>query len=143
MNRVTRIAAAGGLVFALSGCTTVDALFNSGPAAAVATVADGYVPPSVTAPVANSVAAAQGFYTVAANVISKAITRGDLSSAAVDRIDPIEQRVYDTLVAARKPAAAGQDATAALDVFNAAYGDLYKEAITDGIALPAAPSGGN
>lgn len=143
MNRMVRIAVAGGLVFALSGCTTLGVLFNSGPSAAVTSVVDGYVPPSVTAPVANSVKAAEGFYTAAANVIAKAIARDDLSAAAVDRIDPIEQRVYTTLVAARTPAAAGQDATAALATFNAAYGDLYKEAITDGIALPTTLSGAN
>lgn len=138
-----RLIAVGAIALSLSGCTTLGVLFSSGPAAAVTSVVDGYVPPSVTAPVANSVKAAEGFYTAAANVIAKAIKRGDLSAAAVDRIDPIEQRVYTTLVAARTPAAAGQDATAALATFNAAYGDLYKEAITDGIALPATLSGAN
>lgn len=138
-----RFAAAAALALSLSACATWDALVTSGPAAAVASVADGYVPPSVAAPVANSVLAAEGFYASSGNVIAKAISRGDLSKAAVDRIDPIEARVYAALVAARKPAAAGQDATAALATFNAAYADLFKEASADGVALSATANGGN
>jgi hypothetical protein len=125
----------GFLSLTLSGC----ALFQSlglGTAQTVASAADPLVPPSVQAPIANSAAAAENLYTGSVKVLTAANNSHALTLDQVNQIDPLENKVYDAIVAVRDDIRDKKDVSAALALFNTAYGNLFSAAKADGVALP-------
>jgi len=123
-------AALAGVALSLSGCagalqSAANAVFGGG-----------------SAPQANSVYAAEGFYTAGDNVTAEAIKNGTVNSvSAVQAIRDYDNAVYGELVKLRTQAEANKGVVSqlALDAFNAAFAKLFNEAASDGvhITIPA------
>lgn len=126
------------VLFTMNGCATWAAL-KSDAGGVLAKVGDTFVPASVQAPIANGVAAAENFYTAYVNVLTVAVNKRAVTKTQSARLAALDNKVYDALVVLRTDAQAGHDVTAALDLFNAAYGKLYTEAASDGMVLPTTP----
>lgn len=123
MRIFSRLAALAVVTLSLSGCsgiTWLEGQFSGG-----------------SAPQANTVAAAEGFYTVAANELATAIQQGTLSVSTVQTIQKDEGVVYADLVKVRAAAEQGNSAALAalLAAYNDAFGTLYTDAQTGGVTL--------
>ncbi len=133
MKRMVLIAGALALALSAGGCSAFHAL---GLDQVAASAADSSVPASVQAPVANTAAAAENLYTGSVKVLTTAANNKVLTLDQINRIDPIENAVYNAIVTVRDDVKNGKDVSAALAIFNAAYGKLFTEAKADGVALP-------
>lgn len=127
MKSFSRLAGVIAIALALSACSAVqDAAgwFNS-------TFSNG------SAPQANSVAAAEGFYTAADNSLSAAINQDILPTSTVKNLGDLDNQVYAALVPLRQAAQAGNNVAipALLAAYNAAYGKLYNAASASGVTL--------
>lgn len=140
MIRFRSIVAGASLALALSGCAALDNLVHGDLPAAAASVGDTLVTPAVHAPIAKGAAAAEIFYTGSVIVLTAVIQAHTVSQAQAADLGRLEMAVYNAIVAVRGHVQKGEDASAALDIFNAAYGKLYKAAAADGVALPANPN---
>jgi hypothetical protein len=130
------LAVAGALALSLGGCDSLRAAAANAIAPGVAATVDTAVPANVQAPIANSVYAAGNFYTFADNVMTTTIKSGVLkiSAAEANNLGALETKVYNALVALRA-VEQGKDVTAALAVYNSAFGNLFNAASADGINL--------
>ena len=90
-----------------------------------------------SAPQANTVAAAEGFYTVSANTIAEAINQGVFSADVVTTIQKDENVVYADLVKVRTAAENHDSAALAalMAAYNTAFGSLYSDAQKNGVNL--------
>lgn len=94
-----------------------------------------------SAPQANSVAAAEGFYTAADKALTATINSGVLSPAIVTSIMKLDNDTYAALVPLRQAAENGNSVAlpALLAAYNAAFGKLYDAAQGNGIAITLPP----
>lgn len=123
MRIFSRLAAVAVVAFSLSGCagiTWLQSQFGGG-----------------SAPQANTVAAAEGFYTVATNELAAAINQGTLSVSTVQTVQKDENSVYAALVKVRTAAEQNDSAALAalLAAYNAAFGTLTADSQSGGVTL--------
>lgn len=132
--KLMRLALALGLVLGLGACSVFQTL-GTGLANTGAAIGDQFVPSAAQAPIANTAAAAENFYTGSVKSLTVANDQRVITIDQMNRLDALEGKVYAALVTVRTDVEQGKDVTAALAVFNAAYGNLFTEAKTDGVTL--------
>lgn len=138
-NRLLGMIAAASVAIMLSGCGAGSSLASLGDSIL------GPPTPTVQAPIANSVAAAENLFTATDKALKAAVVARSISVDEATRLGNVETRVYGALVGLRAGVPAGKDVTALYDAYNGAFGDFYKDLVADGISVPipatAVPAG--
>lgn len=127
MQRLRHLAGVLAIALAVTGCQTI----QDGA---------GWLNKQLTtgsAPQANTVAAAEGFYTAIDKAATSAIQSGVLSTDTVKNILALDNKVYAQLVPLRQAAESGNSVAipALLAAYNTAFGDFYNATQSNGIKV--------